>query len=490
VVTFSSRQSPLRSTLEHIDNLESRIDYTLKHLNDVPYPYVLTALSTAGKNYQNGLNALRNSIEEYLIKRATAIAKLSNKQNDTTVINDIIKKHWSPQLNLSYRIAESYTNSFLAERNAKIPEELYFLVADIFKEFKEYPSEEIFVFREGTEFKTESFEATIWEPLDPLLQVGQQTILEGTVNTFIFRNIKKEFVLNRGYVITYIAGEATNPSLWPIFVHEAFHLLDNRLGLFDEFEKKLLLEKRELPALEKNPDINRAWLREIFQDIAAVHYFGPLYAFSIMVYFDTLPYYQTIQFPAMSARLYAVSRYLDRIKSGQVKSPYTDYLERAVRFCGPLLDKEITEHPLEIDMKNELDAFYEHVTSWIISRGIKLFVQRITDYTTEASKASELLKIGEKDGGGVESPETLSARVFRVPYVDRLFTFDEVVDLVFTRNVSLAIDPIILLNIALSVSEEHRPTKVYDKLTDCMKKWYVKRAWDIVANKYLQDGTF
>jgi hypothetical protein len=423
-------------------------------------------LEIAGKNYKAGLDAVRRVLTEYLLTRAQQFATLPQPgTGKTQTVDEILRKYWGRQLNMSYHIAEGFRTNFALEAGANIPFELYFLVFDIFKEFN---FEETLVFRPADQFKSETFEETILEPLDSILQVGKQTILPGTLEQPpVPRDLRTEIQLKPANAIWYVSGEAHNPILWPLIIHESFHLLDNRLGLFQEMES-LMGSTKKLPVLDpaKIEQVNKKWSKEIFQDIAAVHYFGPMYAFSLMNYFERLPYIRSVEHPEMSSRLYAVNKYLQT-----AHSQHTDYLTRALSFCKPLITRELARYEqsgeLSDEVKTELDMFYDAVASWLRSRRITLFTDRLARYVAQGSRAREMVD---------------KQIIDRVPYVDPIFTFDEVVDLVFTKKVSLALDPTLLLNVVLAVSDKYTPQGYSERLVDCMYKCRVKQAWDLALS--------
>jgi hypothetical protein len=450
---------PLQSTLEHLDDLADDIDSYMRNIARIPYPRVRSNLETAGRNYRNGLRSIKDILNLYFIPRARELANLprtnGSKEKST---DEIIRKHWGRQLNISYHIAEGFRSNFALSVEAQLPWELYYLVFDIFDQFA---FGEKIVFRPGEQFMTESFQKTVMEPLQPLLQVGREPILPGRLETgSTFPDIGNQIKIEPAHTITYVSGEARNPLLWPLLIHESFHLLDDRLGLFIEMEQGIPRTPK-LPLLSESEQVNRAWAREIFQDVLAVHYFGPLYAFSLMKYFERLPYIKTIEHPEMFSRLYAVSRYLQT-----VESQYTDFLQHALNFCKPPLLAEISKHETSDELngriKGQLDMFYDSVTTWLRSKQIILFTHRLRKYVEESSRSGQMIEVSEID---------------QIPYVDPIFTFKEVVDLVFEHKVPLALDPIIMLNLLLSASAGRSPQGFYQRFVKCMSNWCIKKAW-------------
>ncbi len=463
--------NPLRSTLEHIEELESEVDHAILDLNQIPYPKVRHNLEVAGHNYRAGLVAIKNILNK-LVERATAVEELSALTGRKLTLHEALRKYWGKEVNQSYLTAERFTTNFRLESQGGIPWELYYMVLDIFDGFG---FDETFVFREGSHFMNETSEETISEVLDPLAKALQEPI-PGKIDG---QATREEIIppISSAHAISYIAGEARNAVLWPVLVHEAFHLLDKRLGLFGKMEKSLAGTQR-LPILDKTKDaeVNRRWSREIFQDIMAIHYFGPLYSHSLMRYFERLPYIQTIEHPEMSSRLYAVSKYLEDIRDAPISG--SDIVVKALRFCGPGLEAEMVKYrdsgELTKETRLELDMFYRSVTSWLKLQKTTLFGDRLRQYVEESEKAPQMAQLNNVD---------------QVPFVDPLLNFDEVVDLVFRSGVYPPLHPTLLLNIILSVSDQFSPPGFYDRFVECMKKWCVKRAWNqaMAASKNQED---
>ena len=452
--------NPLSSTIEHVEELESEVQRSVAELNKIPYSKVRRNLAIAVENYEKGLFAIKSILGE-LVERGKAVVALPASRKRNLTLHEVLRKHWSIPITRCYNTAENFRASFDLESQGGIPWELYHLLIDIFDQFG---FSEPFVFREADQFVNETSKETIVDVLDPLIKPLQEPI----PSTIVSKSASKATVPDviPANTISYIAGEARNPLLWPVLVHEGFHVLDKRLGLFDQMEKSLVHPHR-LPNLDKakGPDINRRWSREIFQDIAAAHYFGPLYSFSLLKYFERLPYLQTIEHPEMSVRLYSVNKYLEEQPAATVSG--SDILTRALGFCRPILKEEISKYvtagELTDDTTRELDMFYEGVTSWIRSKKITLFEARLNQYLVESDRAREMVQMTTID---------------KVPYVDPAFKFEEVVDMVCNLGVYPAFHPTLLLNIVLSASDSYTPQGFQERYVDCMRKWCVKEAWN------------
>lgn len=452
--------NPLLSTLEHIAELETELNRDIGALSQVPYPKVRHNLKIAGENYKKALYSVQ-TILNALVERGKSIEELVASTGRKLTLYEILRKYWGRQINQSYLTAERFRTSFGLESHSSIPSELYYLVFDIFDEFG---FGETFVFREGSHFMSESSREIIVDVLDPLSQPLSEPI-PGKKSGQKGSELSMP-PITPAHVISYIAGEARNPVLWPVLVHEAFHLLDKGLGLFQTMESSLKKPQR-LPILDdtKDNEVNKRWSREIFQDIAAVHYFGPLYSYCLMKYFERLPYIQTIEHPEMSSRLYAVSKYLDEIGSRAIYG--TDFVSRALGFCRPPIQAEIQKYTdngeLGGNTRLELDMFYECVTTWLKSRNTTLFTDRLKQYVDESAKAPEMTRLASID---------------QVPFIDAILSFDEVVELVFKFSVYPVLHPTLLLNVVLAASEEYSRQGYYERFVECMKKWCIKTAWN------------
>jgi len=467
----------LKSTLDHLDTLLTNLNQEFSSKRgQIAYPTIKSNLETAAQNYRIALSTLKTILSVYILDTARLVADASKKRTKTQTVDDVLDRLWGDELNNSYGMGETILSDFTRELDPNIPLELYYLVLELFEDFG---FAENFVLRQGGQFVSETFEETVFSKLRPLLESAKPPVVPGTLETVptvpdfmeLWASTAKnvgETVPNLVNTIVYIEGEAHNPLLWPILIHEGFHLMDRRLHFFEEVEE--IMFGRTLTLDKSEPkEVNRKWAREIFQDICAVHYFGPLYAYSLLTYFEKLPYIQTIGYPEMSSRLYAVKLYVER---GLSNITYTNFLAEGAKFCSPTLAKEIQKYEennqLDGSVEKELERFYDVVASWLDARGVRLFTKRLRQYVTESSEAVRAPVEGDLD---------------LMPYVDSIFTLDDVVKLLFKDEVALAIDPMILLNIGLMNSAPYTPEGWYKMYVNCIRKYRIKKAWKDVLLK-------
>jgi len=214
--------------------------------------------------------------------------------------------------------------------------------------------------------------------------------------------------------------------------------------------------------LHEDKDVNSQWMSEIFADIMAIHYFGPMYALSLMDYFERVPYVQTIQHPEMCVRLYSTYQYLERSRS-----LYTDILHRCLNSCKSQILEKCSAYErsgeLSKEKKEKLADIYQIFSKWFSSLKIKSFNKILREYALKANSAKLKKDLTHK----------------YAPFPNVVFSYDEIVDLIFLRSVSLAIHPNILLNVILSNMDKYNGNAHFDVLVDSIKKWKIVQAWEL-----------
>ena len=321
---------PLESTRDHLDFIINQIEQWNK--DDVVYPVARKNLSLSATNYIRGLKIIQNLITKTIIKPATERQTEIEEKGTPIDLETVIRKFYSRQVVGYYRIAERFNDNFNNQKAPFLPFEIYYWIDSILKDLDiDIPV----VVEASNQFINESFNDTIIEPLSAGLEMGGGSLIPGSLETVDVSDIFEGFKIEDGYIISYIRGEFRNIQLWPILIHEIFHIVDREKKLV----QNLLKTNTGLPALSSEKSQNLKWITEIMMDIFSAKYFGPMYLLSLQTYFDRLPYVgQTLDHPEMALRLKAVQLYVN-----ETAVPYTNIFDKCKSACSKMTSSKIND---------------------------------------------------------------------------------------------------------------------------------------------------
>jgi len=446
---------PLESLVDHIDELISQITNLTSNLQNIPYPRVKQNIRFSGQNYVNGLKIAKEVITNCIVKRASLLSSVQRKDGRTLPPEEIIRSYWLDQVSGCYRTVERFNTDITTQANPSMPYELYHWLFDLFDRLG---LDVTIVLQDSNQYTNDSFEKAIVEPLMPLLKVAKEPLLPGSLLQVETKDFVNAYPIKLGYVISFIKGEACNPLLWPLLIHEVFHITDKEKALMTSHNSPT---KGEIPILHENKTVNSRWISEIFADIMAIHYVGPMYAFSLMDYFERVPYVQTIQYPEMCVRLYSVYCYLE-----SVRSTYTDIVHRCLDSFKAKIGEKVLEYEesgeLSEEKKEKLEDIYQKISGWFPLLRVNSFKQTLREYVLTAKSVGFENRTNSKFA----------------PFPHLVFSYDEIDNLIFRDRISLAIHPNILLNVILSNLGKYNRHIHYDVLVDSIKKWKIKQAWE------------
>jgi hypothetical protein len=436
---------PLDSVYNHIDFIMGQIKQWKS--SSVPYPGIRKDLVLSADNHINGLNIIKNILSKAIIKPAKGIQERLEKEGKKEDVEDIIRKHWFRQVTECYHVVERFNFDFNNQTSPILPFETYYWVQSVLENWETYVP---LVLEASNQFMNHSFKEKILDPLAPLIEVGSDYTIPGTLEKVDVTDVLEGFKISEGYIISYIRGEAKNILLWPILVHEAFHIIDREKNLVDSLSSRNV----ELPTFNEVKEINSRWIQEIFVDIFSAKYFGPMYLISLVNYFERLPYVQTIDHPEMALRIRAVQEY---VTTTDVE--YTDIFDKCKSHCFETVGEKVQNLLAAADFSSEKEekiiGMYKIVSGWF---------DKISAYSFRmALKNYQLQKNDEK------SEKT---------FADPLYKFSEIADLVLDNQISLAIDPRILLNVVMAQYEQYDPEKHFEIMTDSILKWKIRKEWN------------
>jgi hypothetical protein len=444
---------PLESTRDHIEFIINQIENWDKE--EVVYPIARNNLILSANNHINGLKIINNLITKTIIKPATE--KLDEIQAKGTVIDleTIIRKYYSKQVVDYYRTAERFNENFNNQKKPFLPFEIYYWIDSIMKDIG---LETKIIIEASNQFVNHSFNDSIIEPLSASLEIGGGSIIPGSLKTIDVSDIFSGYKINDGYVISYIRGEFRNILLWPILIHEMFHILDREKKIVEN-----LLKRKKIPPLSVENAQNLKWLTELVMDIFSAKYFGPAYLLSLQTYFERLPYVgQTLDHPEMALRLKAVQMYMN-----DSETPYTDIFDKCKSACSKMTSSRINAvikaEKYSGEKEEQITTIFKAISEYFDELGLPSFRMELKKYLLK-SEAKET----EKD------------------FIDPLYDFDEIKELLLDNAVSLALDPRIILNVVMAqyeklttgvssgrfLSERH-----YEIITDSLLKWKIEKEW-------------
>ncbi len=445
---------PLESTYDHLEFLINQISQWEK--DEIVYPIAKENLSLSASNHVNGLRIIKNLIAKTITKPASDLQKQLEKAGVNIDTETLIRKNYSKQVVTYYRMAERFNESFNNQKVPLLPYEIYHWISSILKDANVSVP---IVVEASNQFVNQSFKETIIEPLQPSLELGENVLVPGSLKTISTNDIFEGYKINDGYIISYIRGEFKNILLWPILVHEVFHIVDREKKLVESF----LAQNKGLPALSDDHQQNLKWITEIFMDVFSAKYFGPMYLLSLQTYFDRLPYVgQTLDHPEMVLRLRAIQLYVN-----EQDIAYTDIFDKCKAACI-----KMTSDKIEASIKAESDFKQKE-------EKIKILYKAITDFYDKLGFPSFRLALKHYQ-------LQANTKETEMNFTDPFFDFEDITRFILEDSVSLAINPVILINIVMAQSDNPKYFIPNDRfisqvrfevITDSITKWKILMEW-------------
>jgi len=243
-----------------------------------------------------------------------------------------------------------------------------------------------------------------------------------------------------------------------LLFHEAFEVIHEE-RLISVTDK--LMTVSELPQLDNNPETNRNYWKEIFIDFLTINYVGPLYIASLLDFFSKSPYTSGQAHPDAGVRLYALSKYKELIP------------DRYLEFCVPAFDysREGLAKDLERCERFKTLRESEKIAIDSMSRKLNDTVRSMLGENTYDRKIDDY--VGGKFSPGIEP----------------IYKANEIPDMLIEKNISLAIDPSILLNTIIP-SNKFDSHQHLERVLQSMKKYYVKKVfWKLSSEQQAVQGS-
>jgi hypothetical protein len=444
-----SSPSPLAHYQFKIEETKKDIEIATKSLQDITYKTVRNRLSASGENYERGLQSLWVLLNEVVLRRVTAYRDYLEKKNKSTVPLEPLLKSYSSQLNTSYQIIERLRSDFIASQvNGSLPWEIYLWVGDILSavKFERTPDPFNIVFQSSSSFANHTFEEQILRPLDPIRDLASLPLIPGTLDAPPPPSQYEP--LTKGHVIMYISGESRSIMFWPALVHELFHITQKEANWMSDFKKYCV--EHSAPNVELNDDQfrNDTWIEELMMDSLAMHYFGPMFALSLINYLNVQPY-PSGDYPSMETRLYLSQRKLEswRLSFAKTNKGKYEIMQRCVAKMQPQVDAFIEQSMPNRKTQKNLDALFGLIQGWLKASEARNFESVLDDYSLSCDNFN---------------PE---------------LSYEEISKYIFEKYVPPAIHPNILLNVVLAEYEKYDFSKHYNVVVDSIKNWKVFQSW-------------
>jgi hypothetical protein len=442
---------PLDSLNEHIDLIVNQIKD--RKCSEIIYPLARKNLEISAENHIKGLKIIQNILRKAIIGPATDIEEKIREKGKTVNIEDIIRKYWLYQVANCYNSVERLNFEFTNQIESMLPLEVYYWLDSVFKGTK-VPIN--FVLEASSQFSAQSYNEKILDPLSVGLELGAGIKVPGTLSAIDVTDVLQGFKITDGYVIDYIRGEARNTILWPILIHEIFHIVDRERKLLDN----ILQSGQTFPIINDDPETNLRHTREIFVDILSAKYFGPMYLLALVNYYERLPYVQTLDHPEMTLRLRAIQEYLMK-----TNIQYTDIYDRCKTICVEKTSSKIKgileSNNFTKEKESNVIQIYEAVSQLFDDLKFPSFKAALKQYQYQTS---------DEHYEHCKDKENL--------FVNPAYTFKDIEDLIFERGVSLGLDPRIILNVANARSEKYSAEKHFEIITDSIVKWKINKEWN------------
>lgn len=442
---------PLDSLNEHIDLIVNQINE--RKLSEITYPLARKNIKISSENHIKGLKIIQNILRKAIIGPATDIEEKIREKGKKVNIEDIIRKYWLYQVAGCYNSVERLNFEFTNQIESMLPLEVYYWLDSVFKGTK-VPIN--FVLEASSQFSAQSYNEKILDPLSVGLELSAGIKVPGTLSPIDVTDVLQGFKITDGYVIDYIRGEARNTILWPILIHEIFHIVDRERKLLDN----ILKSGKIFPIINDDPETNLRHAREIFVDILSAKYFGPMYLLALVNYYERLPYVQTLDHPEMTLRLRAIQEYL-----AKTSVQYTDIYDRCKTICIEKTSNKIKgileSNNFTREKESNVVQIYEIVSQLFDNLKFPSFKTALKQYQYQTS---------DEHYNYCKDKENL--------FVNPAYSFNDIEDLIFERGVSLCLDPRIILNVANARSEKYSTEKHFEIITDSIIKWKINKEWN------------
>lgn len=463
----------LTALIQHIDGLIAETDDQKKKLDKIPFSKIADIIAKAITNYKNGLSIINDCLDNSLTKKALAISKIHPKSGEYMSADQIIYDVYRETVNSAYSTAEGFNGSIALLVESCIPWELYYWLLEIPESFG---ISKPFVFRQGVQYISRSFQEEIIKPVRPLIEIAKDPNVKGSLMQIQPVDLLAKYPVDEGYLIDCIRSEAENPIMWPILYHEMFEAVDKDLGLtglsiMKKFEIFVKTKTESMPSITDEKLANENWLLEILMDFLAITSFGPMYAKSLLDYCQRSPYYPTPEHPEMCYRLYSAYLYLTSSITSQ-----SDIFERCQEIAKNDIEPEVRRYEEKANLNSEnkraLTELFKLMTKFRQTVPTPTFLQKLDNYIAQSQSLNTTLKVLLKKG----TPDFENRPKF-IPFKDPLLSFDHIKKSIF-EGVSLAIHPDILLNVVLANANTYNKDEDYDIIVDSIKKWKIKEVWN------------
>jgi len=450
----------LFSLHEHLRELGDSVKTTRFESN---YSSVLRIFELAKKNFSRAIAIAEFTLENALEKEALKLVETSKEDKNffyKNAIEVLLQTPFKSLIANLYDITEKICFDYANVVRSNFPHELYLWINDLLTNMNVYVP---ILFEQHNMFSVKSFSEKLGDTSFLKFYVdlnvpGTQKSIELMRRQELHERIRKDFPIDNGWIIYYTYGEIYHLLSWPLLFHEAFEVIHEE-RLISVTDK--LMTVSELPQLDNNPETNRNYWKEIFIDFLTINYVGPLYIASLLDFFSKSPYTSGQAHPDAGVRLYALSKYKELIP------------DRYLEFCVPAFDysREGLAKDLERCERFKTLRESEKIAIDSMSRKLNDTVRSMLGENTYDRKIDDY--VGGKFSPGIEP----------------IYKANEIPDMLIEKNISLAIDPSILLNTIIP-SNKFDSHQHLERVLQSMKKYYVKKVfWKLSSEQQAVQGS-
>lgn len=464
---------------KRISKLLEQIAESRRIRDRIPYPTVRKSLEGAEKNTLEALEFNSALVKEVILWRAVVQNGYEKRQNSSVTLEETIRDFFSDNLSDLYHQCDEISEAYLVSQlGSALPPEIYLWIDDVVNGFSFKGSKKSkippIVFQQSSQLINDMQSDSLAKKVDTLINLSRTDVrfnldvTKGRPVTFPYDKMVELFVVN------FLPGGARNPVLWPVLIHESMHIIDKQWTMTEQFKKFVETNSGGFLDLDEHPDKTLNWMNEIAIDMISLSSAGPMFTYSLLSYFDYLPYVESPDYPRIDARLYMMRKYLEDPRN---KLPET--FDSCREFYASFLRKRKLN---KLKYQSNFDKLYDLTIKWMEYNQLTQFKDTLESYLqTGESNVSISSVFGPNFSTGDQDLDHL-------PYVDPVFSYPEITRLIFSSKVPLAIHPTILLNVVLSQLEaqelDSKDTEtLVETLVKSVHQWKIKTTWSDTVRK-------
>ncbi len=464
-----SRETPqtISRLVSHIINQISEIQKAINDDSSSIFPSVRRRYKLIGDDYLLVLSRIRYLTEKVILSRAVSLKDDPLTGGPAMTLDGVVREWYQGHLRDLRLTSDEVAKEFLhGQLKTTMPDELYLWVSDFLDQ--QLP-ETTFVFKDDEDFKVYGLRKSLMDRLVPFKEM-EKTALASGIPSFSKMEYAKNLKFTNGNVIACRSGESQNPAIWPVIMHELFHIVSTKKNYRKSFNEFARREFGDVPPLDKTKAIHANWLEEILVDHMAINYFGPVYAFSLCEFFSSFPHPATDQHPPMGFRLLSAKGCLERDIQRLGKNPVTPFLQR--------VENQLASEMPETKIAESINTITKLLDLWIADKAMPGYVEQRAAYRERPPSwiSDQEAKLRDPD-----------LDIDMLQFIGPRFEDNEIATHFFEDLVPIGIHPNILFNIIFREYERFEPQVHTDVLVESIAKWNIVNNWESALRAKVAD---